>query len=151
MDQQNQSGVPGPAGRKLHIAHRRSPSELTPLMSMFPLQLLLRSLFPAELQIANNRRNSGTIGDSATNRDASATATANRSHTSTVCQYGTIATTTTWPSFRFQSLSTRWRCAHGRRLPTTTRCFSVSSSSPAAATATARDPRKPFESAFAPP
>lgn len=23
----------GPAGRKLHIAHRRSPSELTPLMS----------------------------------------------------------------------------------------------------------------------
>jgi protein SSD1 len=28
-------GVPGPAGRRLHIAHRRSPSELTPLMSMF--------------------------------------------------------------------------------------------------------------------
>ncbi|SPQ21611.1 0da26f18-69f5-4257-acff-cbe8a5241428 [Thermothielavioides terrestris] len=25
-------GVPGPAGRRLHIAHRRSPSELTPLM-----------------------------------------------------------------------------------------------------------------------
>ncbi|PHH61885.1 hypothetical protein CDD81_7749 [Ophiocordyceps australis] len=40
--QQQQSGhgqpsgnVPGPAGRRLHIAHRRSPSELTPLMSMF--------------------------------------------------------------------------------------------------------------------
>lgn len=33
MDQQGQS-VSGPAGRKLHIAHRRSPSELTPLMSM---------------------------------------------------------------------------------------------------------------------
>jgi protein SSD1 len=30
-----QGGVPGPAGRRLHIAHRRSPSELTPLMSMF--------------------------------------------------------------------------------------------------------------------
>ncbi|PFH56903.1 hypothetical protein XA68_15782 [Ophiocordyceps unilateralis] len=29
------SGVPGPTGRRLHIAHRRSPSELTPLMSMF--------------------------------------------------------------------------------------------------------------------
>ncbi|SPN97614.1 related to SSD1 protein [Cephalotrichum gorgonifer] len=29
------SGVHGPAGRRLHIAHRRSPSELTPLMSMF--------------------------------------------------------------------------------------------------------------------
>ncbi|KAI5461380.1 hypothetical protein BGZ63DRAFT_356963 [Mariannaea sp. PMI_226] len=28
-------GVPGPAGRRLHIAHRRSPSELTPLVSMF--------------------------------------------------------------------------------------------------------------------
>ncbi|KAK1760452.1 hypothetical protein QBC47DRAFT_419254 [Echria macrotheca] len=38
MEQQNQpqsGGVPGPAGRRLHIAHRRSPSELTPLMSMF--------------------------------------------------------------------------------------------------------------------
>ncbi|KAI0536553.1 hypothetical protein GGR58DRAFT_382725 [Xylaria digitata] len=42
MDQQQQQqqppptgGVPGPAGRRLHIAHRRSPSELTPLMSMF--------------------------------------------------------------------------------------------------------------------
>ncbi|AEO56471.1 hypothetical protein MYCTH_2301470 [Thermothelomyces thermophilus ATCC 42464] len=40
MDQQQQQhqqqpqpgGVPGPAGRRLHIAHRRSPSELTPLM-----------------------------------------------------------------------------------------------------------------------
>ncbi|KAI0205124.1 hypothetical protein F4808DRAFT_273759 [Astrocystis sublimbata] len=28
-------GVPGPSGRRLHIAHRRSPSELTPLVSMF--------------------------------------------------------------------------------------------------------------------
>jgi protein SSD1 len=28
-------GVHGPTGRRLHIAHRRSPSELTPLMSMF--------------------------------------------------------------------------------------------------------------------
>ncbi|EFY95380.2 exoribonuclease II [Metarhizium robertsii] len=33
--QQPTGGVPGPAGRRLHIAHRRSPSELTPLMSMF--------------------------------------------------------------------------------------------------------------------
>jgi hypothetical protein len=30
-----QGGVPGPTGRRLHSAHRRSPSELTPLMSMF--------------------------------------------------------------------------------------------------------------------
>jgi hypothetical protein len=38
MDQQQQpptGGVPGPTGRRLHIAHRRSPSELTPLMSMY--------------------------------------------------------------------------------------------------------------------
>jgi len=34
MDQQQQNlGVPGPAGRRLHIAHRRSPSEMTPLLS----------------------------------------------------------------------------------------------------------------------
>ncbi|KAF1956080.1 RNB-domain-containing protein [Byssothecium circinans] len=33
MDQQGQpQGPMGPAGRRLHIAHRRSPSELTPLM-----------------------------------------------------------------------------------------------------------------------
>ncbi|KAI2643138.1 hypothetical protein GGS21DRAFT_494 [Xylaria nigripes] len=39
MDQQQKpsptGGAPGPSGRRLHIAHRRSPSELTPLMSMF--------------------------------------------------------------------------------------------------------------------
>ncbi|KAI5867189.1 RNB-domain-containing protein [Durotheca rogersii] len=39
MDQQQPTpqagGVPRPGGRRLHIAHRRSPSELTPLMSMF--------------------------------------------------------------------------------------------------------------------
>jgi len=37
MDQNQQppTGVPGPTGRRIHIAHRRSPSELTPLMSMF--------------------------------------------------------------------------------------------------------------------
>ncbi|KAF2496100.1 RNB-domain-containing protein [Lophium mytilinum] len=32
MDQQGNPGPMGPAGRRLHIAHRRSPSELTPLM-----------------------------------------------------------------------------------------------------------------------
>lgn len=38
MDQQQNpapGGVPGPTGRRLHIAHRRSPSEMTPLVSMF--------------------------------------------------------------------------------------------------------------------
>lgn len=47
MDQQGQQGQQGqqqpqgPNGRRLHIAHRRSPSEMTPLMSMF-------SPFPTE-------------------------------------------------------------------------------------------------------
>lgn len=50
MDQQGQSGVPGPAGRKLHIAHRRSPSELTPLMSMSPI---IRSLPHGQCLLAN--------------------------------------------------------------------------------------------------
>lgn len=42
-----QGGVPGPTGRRLHIAHRRSPSELTPLMSMFsnPNSSTLSTLF----------------------------------------------------------------------------------------------------------
>jgi hypothetical protein len=39
MDQQNQTGPQGPAGRRLHIAHRRSPSEMTPLMSMYLILL----------------------------------------------------------------------------------------------------------------
>lgn len=33
MDPQGQTGVPGPTGRMLHIAHRRSPSEMTPMIS----------------------------------------------------------------------------------------------------------------------
>jgi len=32
MDQHGQNGPSGPGGRRFHIAHRRSPSELTPLM-----------------------------------------------------------------------------------------------------------------------
>ncbi|KAF2153084.1 RNB-domain-containing protein [Myriangium duriaei CBS 260.36] len=32
MDQQGQNPPTGPGGRRLHIAHRRSPSEMTPLM-----------------------------------------------------------------------------------------------------------------------
>ncbi|OIW30355.1 RNB domain-containing protein [Coniochaeta ligniaria NRRL 30616] len=35
QQQPQAGGVPGPAGKRLHIAHRRSPSELTPLMSMY--------------------------------------------------------------------------------------------------------------------
>ena len=35
MDQQQLPGVAGPAGRRLHIAHRRNPSDMTPLLSRF--------------------------------------------------------------------------------------------------------------------
>ncbi|KAL2828538.1 hypothetical protein BDW59DRAFT_50448 [Aspergillus cavernicola] len=53
MDQQNQSGVPGPAGRKLHIAHRRSPSELTPLMmEQLAIQQQIEMLQQQQQQIA---------------------------------------------------------------------------------------------------
>jgi len=33
MDQPDQGGPIGPNGKRLHIAHRRSPSEMTPLIS----------------------------------------------------------------------------------------------------------------------
>ncbi|KAJ6145408.1 Virulence protein SSD1 [Penicillium chermesinum] len=53
MDQNNQSGVPGPAGRKLHIAHRRSPSELTPLMmEQLAIQQQIELLQQQQQQIA---------------------------------------------------------------------------------------------------
>lgn len=40
------SGVSGPSGRRLHIAHRRSPSELTPLVSMYTANPGSESIFP---------------------------------------------------------------------------------------------------------
>ncbi|KAK5947036.1 Translational repressor [Knufia obscura] len=53
MAQQNMNGVPGPAGRKLHIAHRRSPSELTPLMmEQLALQSQIEMLQQQQQQIA---------------------------------------------------------------------------------------------------
>ena len=53
MAQQGQTGVPGPAGRRLHIAHRRSPSELTPLMmEQLALQHQIELLQQQQQQIA---------------------------------------------------------------------------------------------------
>ncbi|EAS31496.3 VacB and RNase II family 3'-5' exoribonuclease [Coccidioides immitis RS] len=53
MDQQGQSGIPGPTGRRLHIAHRRSPSELTPLMmEQLALQQQIELLQQQQQQIA---------------------------------------------------------------------------------------------------
>ena len=53
-----QGGVPGPTGRRLHIAHRRSPSELTPLMSMFSSP---GSKFHPHLQELRHRSSSAPI------------------------------------------------------------------------------------------
>ena len=53
MAQPGQTGVPGPAGRRLHIAHRRSPSELTPLMmEQLALQQQIELLQQQQQQIA---------------------------------------------------------------------------------------------------
>lgn len=63
MDQQQQqpgqNGPQGPAGRRLHIAHRRSPSEMTPLMSELPnieVSCLPLSRTPYSLSNANAPR-----------------------------------------------------------------------------------------------
>ncbi|GAM41521.1 hypothetical protein TCE0_042r14701 [Talaromyces pinophilus] len=51
--QQGQPGIPGPAGRRLHIAHRRSPSELTPLMmEQLAIQQQIELLQQQQQQIA---------------------------------------------------------------------------------------------------
>ncbi|KAF2735455.1 RNB-domain-containing protein [Polyplosphaeria fusca] len=53
MDQQGQPGPMGPAGRRLHIAHRRSPSELTPLMmEQLALAQQIEALQQQQQQIA---------------------------------------------------------------------------------------------------
>ncbi|KAK4862184.1 hypothetical protein LT330_003322 [Penicillium expansum] len=53
MDQQSQSGPQGPGGRKFHIAHRRSPSELTPLMmEQLAIQQQIELLQQQQQQIA---------------------------------------------------------------------------------------------------
>ncbi|KAL2411115.1 Virulence protein SSD1 [Exophiala dermatitidis] len=53
MAQPGSTGVPGPTGRRLHIAHRRSPSELTPLMmEQLALQQQIELLQQQQQQIA---------------------------------------------------------------------------------------------------
>ncbi|KAL8724441.1 MAG: hypothetical protein Q9181_006822 [Wetmoreana brouardii] len=53
MDQQAHNGVPGPAGRRLHIAHRRSPSEMTPMiMEQLALQQQIELLQQQQQHIA---------------------------------------------------------------------------------------------------
>jgi hypothetical protein len=106
MDQQNQppqGGVPGPTGRRLHIAHRRSPSELTPLMSMFSSPgsklfgfsmcsqawpVVIEAPAPQHRNITDKHLYSGTTCDSATNRTASATTAADPGYPPAIRQHG---------------------------------------------------------------
>lgn len=84
MAQPGSNGVPGPAGRKLHIAHRRSPSELTPLMSMCSPGARAAQ-FDATFTNRELTDSSGTTCSSATNRTTSAATAANRCHPRTIC------------------------------------------------------------------
>ncbi|KAI4117509.1 MAG: hypothetical protein LQ345_002266 [Seirophora villosa] len=53
MEQQAQNGPLGPAGRRLHIAHRRSPSEMTPMiMEQLALQQQIELLQQQQQHIA---------------------------------------------------------------------------------------------------
>ncbi|KAF2862872.1 RNB-domain-containing protein [Piedraia hortae CBS 480.64] len=53
MDQHGQMGPPGQSGRRLHIAHRRSPSEMTPLiMEQLALAQQIEALQQQQQQIA---------------------------------------------------------------------------------------------------
>ncbi|KAM5481795.1 Translational repressor [Microsporum audouinii] len=54
---QGQSGAPRPNGRPIHIAHRRSPSELTPLMmEQLALQQQIEALQQQQQQIAAHQQ-----------------------------------------------------------------------------------------------
>ncbi|KAI9894293.1 MAG: hypothetical protein M1814_004147 [Vezdaea aestivalis] len=63
MDSQGQTGPQGPTGRRLHIAHRRSPSELTPLMSQqLAIQQQLELLQHQQQQIMSTHQQYVNMG-----------------------------------------------------------------------------------------
>ncbi|KAI9802010.1 MAG: hypothetical protein M1825_003066 [Sarcosagium campestre] len=63
MDQQNLAGPTGPGGRRLHIAHRRSPSELTPLMSQqLAIQQQLDSINQQQQQLSFTYQQYASMG-----------------------------------------------------------------------------------------
>ncbi|KAJ2986062.1 hypothetical protein NUW58_g5207 [Xylaria curta] len=120
MDQQQQQqqppptgGVPGPAGRRLHIAHRRSPSELTPLMSMFqtpgsklnPSPFSLEPLATSRALIA--QKLSVLWSSYLLDRAATATATANPSYPP-IHEYGNDAGRPARRWWSVQSFATKY-------------------------------------------
>ncbi|KAF3480178.1 uncharacterized protein GIQ15_05525 [Arthroderma uncinatum] len=62
---QGQSSVPGPAGRRINVAHRRTPSSLTPLlMEQLALQQQIEHLQQQQQQIAHQQyMNLGNMGN----------------------------------------------------------------------------------------
>ncbi len=104
MDQNQHTGVPGPAGRRLHIAHRRSPSEMTPMISesskhsciLTKYTCLIRVTRHCEnpnVHLANSYICSGTTGFATADRASSATAAADSCHTPAICKHGDDPTT----------------------------------------------------------
>ncbi|KAI9883830.1 MAG: MutS protein msh5 [Watsoniomyces obsoletus] len=63
MSQQESTGAVGPGGRRLHIAHRRSPSELTPLMSQqLAIQQQLESINQQQQQLSFTYQQYANLG-----------------------------------------------------------------------------------------
>ena len=86
MDPNNQGGEQlGPNGRRLHIAHRRTPSEMTPLMSTFnPFCGSDESSF-MELVLTLHLLLSGTTRPRSADRDAASATAADRSNAPAIC------------------------------------------------------------------
>ena len=79
----DQSGLQpmGPGGRKLHIAHRRSPSELTPLMS--------KLIAHEDNNLADaDYLSSGAASTPAADRCSATAAATNRSDSPAIRQHG---------------------------------------------------------------
>lgn len=77
----------GPAGRRLHIAHRRSPSELTPLMSKCYL-VICYVMASRKSRVLANMKSSGTTRTRPADRASTSTAESTCCHTSAICQHG---------------------------------------------------------------
>ena len=139
MDQPPHPGVAGPAGRRLHIAHRRSPSEMTPLLSKtiltsFNEQTDTRHCAMVSRALADlYSAHSGTTCFAATDRASPATTAADIQHASAICEHGhdTFTTTVTYCELPASAGATT-TSDYGRHVPPCKR-FSISSTAPTTA------------------
>ena len=142
MDQQPHPGVAGPAGRRLHIAHRRSPSEMTPLLSRFSQRPLIVSMCHQAMGHSQLLCKhvadwpvccSGTTRFAATNRTSSATATTNRWSAPAICADGHDPSTTTTTNCQLSPPASDARTiCHGRHV-TPRKCIPIPAATPATA------------------